>query len=72
LKYFDEALLIDENVDCYLFDKASCYLHLLEYDKAYETYKKAFELNPHSGDIANADIFLDFIKDLKSVELISD
>ena len=34
--------------------------------------KKAFELNPHSGDIANADIFLDFIRDLKSVELISD
>ena len=72
LIYFDKALGIDANIDCYLFDKASCYLNLLEYESAYKTYEKAFKINPHSGGIANPDIFLDFIKDLESIDLIKD
>ena len=67
LKNFDKALAIDNNIDCYLFDKASCYLNLSKFDEAYETYEKAFKLNPHSGGISNAEIFLDFIKDLKVI-----
>ena len=67
LKNFDKALTIDGNVDCYLFDKASCYLNLSKFDEAYKTYVKAFELNPHSGGISNSEIFLDFIKDLKVI-----
>ena len=72
LIYFDKALDIDANIDCYLFDKASCYLNLLEYESAYKTYEKAFNINPHSGGIANHEIFLDFIKDLESIDLIKD
>ena len=63
------AIEIDENIDCYWFDMGSCYLNLSRHDDAHNAYVKAFELNPHSGGIANPDIFLDFIKDLKAIDL---
>ena len=69
LKYFKKAINIDDKIDCYWFDMASCYLNMSMHDVAYDTYIKAFELNPHSGGIANPDIFLDFIKDLKAIDL---
>ena len=67
LECFKKAVSIDKNIDCYWFDMASCYLSMSMHDDAYDTYTKAFELNPHSGGIANQEIFLDFIKDLKLI-----
>ena len=69
LEYFKKAIKIDDKIDCYWFDMGSCYLNLSRHNDAYDAYLKAFQLNPHSGGIANPDIFLDFIKDLKAIDL---
>ena len=65
LMYLVKAISIDSDVDSYYFDKGSCHLNLCQYDDAFKSYAKAFRLNPHSGGIANRNIFLDFIHDLK-------
>ena len=59
-----KAVSINDNIDNYWFDMGSCYLNLGEYNKSYDCYKKAFNLNPHSGGVTNAEIFLEFIKNI--------